>query len=208
MDDVSFESSRITLYIKNKHSVALSRRDHRRTSAFITGASAALTSPSAESTVQITSAAVISSPSAESTVQSSSQQQHNTTTSTPSPKAGIQKFTVITVPGMEKKWAEQRHRMITIIKVRLLGSGESAHADNRGPSRGQSPICPGTGTLPRPRPRFVRNRGLSPVPVPDLPGTGTLPRPRFPSGGPRPAVVIGPRRFFGSHSGHGAPWLG
>ena len=183
MDDVSFESSRITLYIKNKHSVALSRRDHRRTSAFITGASAALTSPSAESTVQITSAAVISSPSAESTVQSSSQQQHNTTTSTPSPKAGIQKFTVITVSGMEKKWAEQRYRMITILKC-----GCSAHADNRGPSRGRSPIWPGTGTLPRPRPRFVRNRGLSPVPVPDLPGTGTLPRPRFPSGGPRPGL--------------------
>ena len=182
MDDVSFESSRIALYIKNKHSVALSRRDHRRTSAFITGASAALTSPSAESTVQITSAAVISSPSAESTVQSSSQQQHNTTTSTPSPKAGIQKLTVITVSGMEKSGPSS-----AIGRLLLLKCGCSAHADNRGPSRGRSPICPGTGTLPRPRPRFVRNRGLSPVPVPDLPGTGTLPRPRFPSGGPRPA---------------------
>ena len=113
-DVVSFESSHITWHIKTKHSVALasSRRD-RRTSAFITGASAALTSPSAESTVQSTSAAVISSPSAESTVQSSSQQQHNTTMSTPSPKAGIQKFTVITVSGKEKKWAEQRYRMMT-----------------------------------------------------------------------------------------------
>ena len=69
----------------------------------------------------------------------------------------------------------------------LLKCGCSAHADNRGPSRGRSPIWPGTGTLPRPRPRFVRNRGFSPVPVPDLAGTGTLPRPRFPSGGPRPA---------------------
>jgi hypothetical protein len=71
------------------------------------------------------------------------------------------------------------------------GRGCSAHADNRGPSRGRSPIWPGTGTLPRPRPRFVRNRGLSPVlspvPVPDLAGTGTLPRP-FPSGGPRPGT--------------------
>ena len=164
MDDVSFESSRITLYIKNKHSVALSRRDHRRTSAFITGASAALTSPSAESTVQITSAAVISSPSAESTVQSSSQQQHNTTTSTPSPKAGIQKFTVITVSGMEKKWAEQRHRMITIIKVRLLGTRRQSGTvpgtvpdlagDGDAPPS-PSPICPESGTLPRPRPRFA-----------------------------------------------------
>ena len=100
-----FRSSQVASHCTSKTStsVALSRRDHRRTSAFITGASAALTSPSAESTVQITSAAVISSPSAESTVQSSSQQQHNTTTSTPSPKAGIQKFTVITVSGMEKK---------------------------------------------------------------------------------------------------------
>ena len=182
MDDVSFESSRITLYIKNKHSVALSRRDHRRTSAFITGASAALTSPSAESTVQITSAAVISSPSAESTVQSSSQQQHNTTTSTPSPKAGIQKFTVITVSGMEKKWAEQRYRMITIIKVRLLGTPRQSgtvpgtvpdlSGDGDAPPS-PSPICPESGTLPRPRPDFK------------LPGTGTSPR--FPSGGPRPA---------------------
>ena len=85
-DDVSFESSHITLHTKNKHSVASSRRDHRRTSAFITGASAALTSPSAESTVQ-----------------STSQQQHNTTTITPSPKAGIQKFTVITVSRKEEK---------------------------------------------------------------------------------------------------------
>jgi hypothetical protein len=141
-DDASFESSHITLHIKNKHSVASSRRDHRRTSAFITGASAALTSPSAESTVQSTSAAVISSPSAESTVQSSSQQQleHNTTTSTPSPKAGIQKFRVIviTVSGKEKKWAGQRYRMITSIKARLLGT------------RRQS------GTLPRARPRYAR----------------------------------------------------
>ena len=29
---------------------------------------------------------------------------------------------MITVSGMEKKWAEQRYRMITIIKVRLLGT--------------------------------------------------------------------------------------
>ena len=65
----------------------------------------------------------------------------------------------------------------------LLKCGCSAHADNRGPSRGRSPIkgpiwpgtgtLLGTGTLPRPRPRFVRNRGLSPVPVPDLLKSGT-----------------------------------
>jgi hypothetical protein len=80
-DDVSFESSHIRLHIKTKRSAASSHGDRCLTSAFITGTSAALTSPSAdsESTVQSTSAAVISSPSAESTVQSSSQQQQNTT---------------------------------------------------------------------------------------------------------------------------------
>ncbi len=57
----------------------------------------------------------------------------------------------------------------------VLKCGCSAHDYNRGPSRGRSPICPaGTGTLPRPRPRFqvVRNRGRSTVPAPaDLSGT-------------------------------------
>jgi hypothetical protein len=61
----------------------------------------------------------------------------------------------------------------TIIKVRLLGTRRQS-----GTVPGTVPIWPGTGTLPtlpRPRPRFVRNRGLSPVPVPDLAGTGTQP---------------------------------
>ncbi len=40
-EDVSFESSNIIFHIKNKHSVASSRRDHRHESAFITGAAAA-----------------------------------------------------------------------------------------------------------------------------------------------------------------------
>jgi hypothetical protein len=169
-DDASFESSHITLHIKNKHSVASSRRDHRRTSAFITGASAALTSPSAESTVQ-----------------SSSQQQHNTTTSTPSPTAGmIQKFTVITVSGKEKKWAEQRYRMITSIKARLLGTRRQSGTvpgtvpdlpESAGPGDGDSdappspsPICPESGTLPRARPRFA--------------GDGDAPPSLIPTGGP------------------------
>ena len=108
--------------------------------------------------MQSTSAAVISSPSAESTVQSSSQQQHNTTTSTPSPKAGIQKFTVITVSGMEKKWAEQRYRMITIIKVRLLGTRRHS----------ESGAVPGT--------------------VPDLPGDGDAPPSPIPIGGSAPCA--------------------
>ena len=33
--------------------------------------------------------------------------------------------------------------------------GCSAHAYNWGPSRGRSPICPESGTIPRPRPRFA-----------------------------------------------------
>jgi hypothetical protein len=51
--------------------------------------------------------------------------------------------------------------------------------------RGRSPICPGTGTLPRPRPRFVRNRGRSPVPVPDskFVGDGDAPPSPIPIGG-------------------------
>ena len=101
-EDVSFESSNLIFHIKNKHSVASSRRDHRHESAFITGAAAALASHSAESTVLRTDAPV----------QSSSQQQGNTT-----PKSGIRnlKFAVIrvTVSGKEKKWAEQRYRMMT-----------------------------------------------------------------------------------------------
>ena len=48
---------------------------------------------------------MITSPSAESPVPSSSQQQGNTT--------GIRRFTVITLSGKEKKWAEQRYRMMT-----------------------------------------------------------------------------------------------
>ncbi len=64
--------------------------------------------------------------------------------------------------------------------------GCSAHADNRGPSRGPSPVWPRTGTLPRPRPRFARNRGLSPSPSPIWRGRGRSPVPPFPSGGPRP----------------------
>ncbi len=52
VDDVSFESGNIIFHIKNKHSVASSRRDHRHESAFIAGAAAALASHSAESTVQ------------------------------------------------------------------------------------------------------------------------------------------------------------
>ncbi len=52
----------------------------------------------------------------------------------------------------------------TIIKVRLLGTRRQSGTV---PAGGRSPIWPGTGTLPRPRPRFVRvrNRGLSPVRV-------------------------------------------
>ena len=96
----------------------------------------------------------------------------------------------------------------------LLKYGCSAHADNRGPSRrrGRSPILPGTGTLPRPRPRFVRIRGLSPVPVrvPDLAGTGTqdhtLPRPRFPSGGPRPGWGTAALNLNAGHSAAAAGW--
>ena len=95
-------------HIKSKHVIPSSPRDHRHESAFITGAAAALASHSAESTVQRTDAAMITSPSAESPVQSSSQQQGKTT-----PNMGIRKFTVITVSGKEKKWAEQRYRMMT-----------------------------------------------------------------------------------------------
>jgi hypothetical protein len=97
-EDVSFESSNLIFHIKNKHSVASSRRDHRHESAFITGAAAALASHSAESTVLRTDAPV----------QSSSQQQGNTISN-----MGIRKFAVITVSGKEKTWAEQRYRMMT-----------------------------------------------------------------------------------------------
>ncbi len=58
-----------------------------------------------------------------------------------------------------------RHELVRLpaISVKVQPGGCSARAYNRGPSRGRSPIqvCPGTGTLPRPRPRFVRNRGRS-----------------------------------------------
>jgi hypothetical protein len=109
---------------------------------------------------------------------------------------------VRTLPSRAMTSNRARHELIqlpTIFKVRPLPQCQcSAHADNRGPSRGRSPIWPETGTLPRPRPRFVRNRGLSPVPVPDLAGTGTLPRASpIPIGGSAPCPGPGrplPRR--------------
>jgi hypothetical protein len=63
-----------------------------------------------------------------------------------------------------------------VFKVRPGGC--SARAYNRGPSRGRSPICPGTrtGTLPRPRPQFVGDGDAPPY------GADS-----HRSGGPRPA---------------------
>ena len=82
-----------------------------------------------------------------------------------------------------------RHELIqlpTIIKVRLLGT------------RRQS------GTVPVPVPDLAGDGDAPPSPSPICPESGTLPRPRFPSGGPRiprPALNLTPVRYtvFGTH---------
>ncbi len=76
----------------------------------------------------------------------------------------------------------------TIIKVRLLGThGHTPTIRVGGPSRGRSPVSPGTGTLPRPGPSPIcPESGTLPRPRPRFAGDGDAPPSPIPIGGSAP----------------------